>query len=345
MGITVIPSAALPGNAAAGNTPTGSQAIDPAAIDFASLLAGQLGEFGQMLDALDRRATTQNPLDLQAASGGNRVETPLLGAISDEVNEDATPLAAMSVFDMLAPRSAAREAAARDDLAARAETAGSKLIGISIANDKAAAAATNPALLASRISASDALTGNTDTANLAGKPEITTPLTFNPAAGSERTLASGRGEVQHHIPAPINDPRWAQQFGERVVWLARGDVQNAQINISPAQLGPIQINISLNGDQMTAHFVAAHQEVRQALEDAMPRLREMLSGAGINLGQSNVGSQTQQQQQAQQESAQQTASAPRFDGEDAILSPDQQTHSAKSGLPTQHGRGLVDLFA
>lgn len=345
MGITVIPSAALSGNTAAGNSSSGVSASDPIAVDFASLLAGQLGDLGQIIDSMDRTPATTNVQDILAGNVGKQVETSLLGANRDEVNEDATPLAAMGVFDMLASRSAAREPAARDDLTARREAANGNLL----VSDKAATAsgaATNPALLASRMSASDALAGNLETANLAGKTEPTAnPLAFNPSAGSERMLTTGRGEMQHTVPAPINDPRWAQQFGERIVWLARGDVQNAQINITPAQLGPIQINISLNGDQMTAHFVAAHQEVRQALEDAMPRLREMLSGAGINLGQSNVGSQTPQQQQAQHESAQQGASTPRFGGEDAILSPDQQTHSAKSGLPGQHGRGLVDLFA
>lgn len=345
MGISVIPTAALPGNAATDNSSSALPGLDAGAVDFAALLAGQLGDFSQMLNAMSNSAASTNARDRQIGTGNEDQDAALLGAKSDEVNEDATPFAAMSIFDMLAPRSAAREAATRDDLAARAETANGKFI----ASDKAAAAAAaanNPAWLASRISASDALAGNIETANFAGKAEPTAnPLAFNPSAGNERMLTTGRGEVQHTVPAPINDPRWAQQFGERIVWLARGDVQNAQINISPAQLGPIQINISLNGDQMTAHFVAAHQEVRQALEDAMPRLREMLSGAGINLGQSNVGSQTQQQQQAQQESAQQGASAPRFGSEDAILSSDQQTHSATSGLPGQHGRGLVDLFA
>jgi len=344
MSISVVPNTALPGSLAAGNASGGVATLDPAAIDFASLLAGQLGDLGQgVITNTGLIGITAEAQGLLARSGGKPADDPLLAAAGTETDLTATPLAAMSVFEMLVPRSTAQKAAAAgDELAVAGERGGSKLLGLG--NDKAGG---NPALLASRLSASDVLAGNADAANLAGKLETgtTNPLAFNPATGSERTLISGRNEMQQTVPAPINDPRWAQQFGERVVWLARGDIQNAQINISPAQLGPIQINISLNGDQMTAHFVAAHQEVRQALEDAMPRLREMLSGAGINLGQSNVGSQAQQQQQAQQESSQQAGSAPRSAGEEAILSPDQQTHSATSGLPTQHGRGLVDLFA
>ena len=119
-------------------------------------------------------------------------------------------------------------------------------------------------------------------------------------------------------------------------------MQNAQINITPAHLGPIQISLSLNGEQMTAHFVSANQEVRQALEDALPRLREMLAGAGINLGQANVGSQ-QQQAQAEQFTAKGENSRQSSDG--AILPADQHGMDTTPPHPIQRGQGLVDLFA
>lgn len=183
--------------------------------------------------------------------------------------------------------------------------------------------------------------GNNEPAKPAG--ETLPPLPANTAAPTDRAQSTARTDSPHNIAIQLSDPRWSQQLGERVVWLARGDIQNAQININPAQLGPIQINISLNGDQMSAHFVAAHQEVRQALEDAMPRLRDMLSGAGINLGQANVGAQTQQQQQ--RENFAHFGDRPRSTSEDAILSPDHHTASNMVGRPVLQGKGLVDLFA
>ena len=183
--------------------------------------------------------------------------------------------------------------------------------------------------------------GNNEPAKPAG--DTLPPLPANTSAPTDRTQSTARTDSPYNIGTQLNDPRWSQQLGERVVWLARGEIQNAQININPAQLGPIQINISLNGDQMSAHFVAAHQEVRQALEDAMPRLRDMLSGAGINLGQANVGAQTQQQQQ--RENFTHFGDRPRSTSEDAILSPDHHTASNMVGRPVQQGKGLVDLFA
>lgn len=171
------------------------------------------------------------------------------------------------------------------------------------------------------------------------------PTTNHPAnsvAGSGRSDASHKTEpAPSTINAPLHDARWSQQLGDRVVWMARNDTQSAQLNLNPANLGPIQINLSLNGDQMSAVFSSANPEVRQALEEAMPRLREMLGSAGIQLGQSNVGSQTPQQQMAQEPGK----SASRFPGEAAILSPDQTSATGGAGPLLQRGRGLVDLFA
>lgn len=178
-----------------------------------------------------------------------------------------------------------------------------------------------------------------EAAKSAGTPE---PFQLPQATqGSEARPVQTRSDATHSIATPVHDPRWAQQLGDRMVWMTRGDIQSAQININPAQLGPIQINISLNGDQMTAHFVAAHQEVRQALDDAMPRLREMLSGAGINLGQANVGSQTPQQQG--NGASDMGSNTPRSGNEEVILSPNDS--ASASTRPITQGRGLVDLFA
>jgi len=161
-------------------------------------------------------------------------------------------------------------------------------------------------------------------------------------AGRPHETAAPTPQNTPSITAHLHDNKWSQQLSDRVLWLARGDMQNAQINITPAHLGPIQISLSLNGEQMTAHFVSANQEVRQALEDALPRLREMLAGAGINLGQANVGSQ-QQQAQAEQFTAKGENSRQSSDG--AILPADQHGMDTTPPHPIQRGQGLVDLFA
>ncbi len=145
------------------------------------------------------------------------------------------------------------------------------------------------------------------------------------------------------LATTIDHPHWGDDLGGRVLWMVRHDEQTARINLNPPELGPLQITLSLNGDQASASFASPHAEVRQAIADALPRLREMLSGAGIDLGQANVGTQAQQEQAGK--SPENPGSA-RFSDDEAILhSAGNGAASASAPALTQRGRGLVDLFA
>lgn len=145
-----------------------------------------------------------------------------------------------------------------------------------------------------------------------------------------------------HLPTPVHEHAWAQGFGERVTWLAKQDIQSAQITLNPPQLGPIQISLSLSGDQATASFGVANADVRQAVENSLPQLREMFASAGIQLGDANVGAQLPQQARDQ---AAQMAGSRRGTDENAILPAQGNTETGVITRATRQGSGLVDLFA
>ena len=151
------------------------------------------------------------------------------------------------------------------------------------------------------------------------------------------------GDKPSEINSPIHSEKWPTQFGEKLVWLAKNEVQSAQININPPQLGPIQINLTLNGDQATAVFASPHAEVRHAIEDAMPQLKEMLSSAGINLGQSDVGSNMPQQQTFS--NSFQNSHSPKNTDENAILLGNNSMSETSPPTLLRQGNGMVDLFA
>ncbi len=110
------------------------------------------------------------------------------------------------------------------------------------------------------------------------------------------------------LPAPANLPSaftlaiplaqkgWDQALGERVVWMSREGMQEATIQLNPRHLGPIEVRVSLHQEQASVHFTAQHAETRQALEGALPRLRELMQEQGLNLVQSEVSQQSPQQQ-------------------------------------------------
>lgn len=187
-----------------------------------------------------------------------------------------------------------------------------------------------------------------EAANIAAEAS---PLEASPATPSNATggLASGRplqdappSSPPPAIAAHLNENAWPKQFGDKVVWMAKNDQQSAQININPPQLGPIQITLNLSGDQATLAFASPHAEVRQAIESALPQLKEMLSSAGINLGQSNVGANLSQQNQEHVFSG---ANGNRSANENAILPANEKAASIAGSAVIHRGRGMVDLFA
>lgn len=102
---------------------------------------------------------------------------------------------------------------------------------------------------------------------LAGTPQTAPQLPVHTAAGAQA---------------------WAEDVGNQVRWMLGRAESKAELVLTPANLGKLEVSISLTGDQTTAQFVASSQAARDALEQAMPRLREILQQAGIQLGEANV---------------------------------------------------------
>jgi flagellar hook-length control protein FliK len=81
------------------------------------------------------------------------------------------------------------------------------------------------------------------------------------------------------------------------MWMANQNHQVAELHLNPPNLGPLEVRLTINNDQASALFVSQHSAVRDAIESAMPRLREMLADNGITLGNASVGSESLGQQQ------------------------------------------------
>ena len=94
------------------------------------------------------------------------------------------------------------------------------------------------------------------------------------------------------INTPVNQPAWGDEFGQKIIWMANQRNQSAELHLNPPQLGPLEVVLKMNGDQATAMFTSPHAAVREAIEQAIPKLREMLADNGITLGQAMVSDHT-----------------------------------------------------
>ncbi|MEI6416049.1 MAG: flagellar hook-length control protein FliK, partial [Pseudomonadota bacterium] len=127
--------------------------------------------------------------------------------------------------------------------------------------------------------------GQPDTAT---NPAFSTISTQLPGVGDPATSPRAIAQLPS-LPTPLGSPGWAQGVGERVQWMVGERIQQAELHINPPELGPVEIKISLQNDQAQVTFLAHHGATREALEAALPKLKEMLGQDHIQLSHAEVG--------------------------------------------------------
>ena len=105
-------------------------------------------------------------------------------------------------------------------------------------------------------------------------------------------------------PVPLNQPQGQQQLAEKIRWMVNGRQSMAEIRLDPPEMGSMQIRLNVSGDSASVSFVVQSQHAKEMLADAMPRLRDMFSEQGIDLGESFVSQQQTGEQGEQQSSSQ-----------------------------------------
>lgn len=127
-----------------------------------------------------------------------------------------------------------------------------------------------------------------------------------PAGAASVAVAGARGEhsgapVSLSIATPLGrDEAWQRAFATQVGGLVQMKAESAQIQVSPANLGPIEVSLKLGQDQAQLTFVTATPQARDAVEQGLARLSGMLAQSGIQLTDAQVsyGDRRQQQDQA-----------------------------------------------
>lgn len=163
---------------------------------------------------------------------------------------------------------------------------------------------------------------------------------MRPASHPLETLNTLSEAAAPRLAPAVGTPAWGQALGEKIVWMATAAQQTATLTLNPPNMGPLQIVVNVSNEQATASFFSAQPEVRQALEAAFPRLKEMMNEAGIQLGQATVSADTPRQDAPPHRQGQAIASP--FHGTDDPAATALQTGQ----MPVQQsGRGLIDTFA
>lgn len=162
--------------------------------------------------------------------------------------------------------------------------------------------------------------------------------------------ASAAAQTSATLAPAVNSPEFPQALAERVgMWVnAVGEdgTMSAELHLNPAEMGPISVKISLDGQSAQVDFAAANLETRRAIEASLPMLSASLDEAGFSLGGSGVSDQSPQQQFNQ--ASGQPGGAPAWGGGSPGLdSSGGEPHEGRmAAAAAQAGRrGGLDLYA
>ncbi len=140
------------------------------------------------------------------------------------------------------------------------------------------------------------LTVQSETEWVIDESALSLSTTQKPATSSS-ILNPATAETQR-ISVPVNvvfgHERWQHLAAERTVTLLQQGIKSAELMLDPPELGPLQVRIQMQNDQAVIHFTSASAAVRDALDQTIPRLREMLQEQGVDLLQAGVSDQSSQ---------------------------------------------------
>lgn len=280
------------------------------------------------------------------------------GGVSEAVGAEAGLAANMPLEDDLLadPKrklvAVAGEGAGNQAAPAETDEADTLLPKLPVSSDEGDAATAKPAA-----SEAKPLVGPASTAQPASLTQANGATTAPAVNGLQGELTAGtlntngvggphRAESQNVQQLPVYTPAghkaWAEDVGNRLIWMANRSESRAELMLTPPSLGKLGVSIQVSGDQTTAQFVAATPAAREALEQAMPRLRELLQQAGINLGQTDVS--TSSDQQAREGASREGRDpAGRGGGPHAVSDVEAERPIATSW--TTGGNGVIDIFA
>ena len=142
-------------------------------------------------------------------------------------------------------------------------------------------------------------------------------------------------------PLAMDQPDWPQRLGEQIHWRLGEGIQEARIEISPRDLGQIDVRLSMDESGLRLHLSAAHAQTRELLQNELPRLRESLQQGGVLLADAQVGREAPGQRQGQH-----PGQPPTSDGTRTRLASEAEPSAVVSAAsPWQRRKGLLDDYA
>ncbi|GMM68417.1 flagellar hook-length control protein FliK [Alteromonas sp. MTD1] len=141
----------------------------------------------------------------------------------------------------------------------------------------------------------------------------------------------------------IHKPEGQQQLNEKIRWMVNARNTMAEIRLDPPELGSMQVRVNVSGDAASVSFVVQSQQAKDALAEAMPRLRDMLSEQGIELGDAQVRKDNSSGNESGQQFANNSSTS--TGAQNSANSDGMDESAAIEQLITREMKGGIDYYA
>jgi flagellar hook-length control protein FliK len=323
-----------PGQTGDANNPTADAGL------FARLLGAQIGNMGAAPSTLaGTAATSDKPGSGSLGATGKPAKTASQATTQPL---DLSLLQSQTMAAMM-PAPAAQTAAnanasngpASGTIGELAGAGGATVAGTLAANDDNAADGALGAMGADGKNGTARQSGNLQNLPQQGPVQPT----FLPQASAQGTSASEKASAAptFNVDQQVGTPAWSKAISDQVMTMVSLKAETAHIQVSPPQLGPIEVTLRMdahNNAQVT--FTADSAATRAALQDSLPRLHTLMAAGGIQLGDAQVSSG---QQGAQQQFQSSRSSA------QAALTGQTESEEPDTLDAIKAARGVLSIFA
>jgi hypothetical protein len=131
---------------------------------------------------------------------------------------------------------------------------------------------------------------------LTEQPDAKFEIPHLPAADATSPARQADAAHSRAVNVPVGNAAWAEEIGNRLTMMVEQGKHTASLRLSPEHLGPLEVRITMNDDKASVWFGAAHADTRSAIENALPRLREMFASQGLLLADAGVSREPPRQQ-------------------------------------------------
>lgn len=166
------------------------------------------------------------------------------------------------------------------------------------------------------------------------------PVPMTPVAVPAQTPSA---PAEASLPHPFGSPEFVPALGTQIAAFARDGIEHARVHLNPAEMGPIQLQIALDGTQVRVDFAAEIGATRQLLEQSLPSLASTLREGGFTLAGGGVFQQAREgggRGDEPRPGAPGGSGAGAGRGNDAAPLPASPASAGRA-----RARGLVDLYA